>query len=80
MDYVTKELAAMGKMSAQEKKAIFWFLLALFFWSTDFYHGFNSTMVAFAASTMIFAPKIGVLEWKTTEKLIPWSSSCISGA
>ncbi len=72
MDYVTKELAAMGKMSAQEKKAILWFLLALFFWSTDFYHGFNSTMVAFAASTMIFAPKIGVLDWKVTEKMIPW--------
>ena len=72
MDYVTKELAAMGKMSAQEKKAIFWFLVALVFWSTDFYHGFNSTMVAFATSTMIFAPKIGVLEWRATEKLIPW--------
>jgi anion transporter len=72
MDYVNAELAAMGKMSAQEKKAIFWFLAALAFWSTDFYHGFNSTMVAFATSTMIFAPKIGVLDWKTTEKLIPW--------
>jgi len=72
MDYVNEELAAMGKMSAREKKAILWFLVALAFWSTDFYHGFNSTMVAFAASTMIFAPKIGVLDWKSTEKLIPW--------
>ncbi len=72
MDYVNEELAAMGKMSAREKKAILWFLVALAFWSTDFYHGFNSTMVAFAASTMIFAPKVGVLDWKSTEKLIPW--------
>jgi anion transporter len=72
MDYITNELATMGKMSTREKKAVLWFIVALAFWSTDFYHGFNSTMVAFAASTMIFAPKIGVLEWKEAEKLIPW--------
>ena len=72
MEYVNKELAAMGKMTGREKKAVFWFLVALLFWSSDFYHGFNSTMVAFAASTMIFAPKIGVLDWKEAEKLIPW--------
>lgn len=72
IDYVTKELAAMGKMTPQEKKAILWFLVAIVLWSSDFYHGFNSTMVAFAVSTMIFAPKIGVLDWKAAEKLIPW--------
>jgi anion transporter len=72
MGYINGELAAMGPMTGQEKKAIFWFLVALTLWSTDFYHGFNSTMVAFGASMMIFAPKIGVLEWKQTEKLIPW--------
>jgi len=72
MGYITEELAAMGRMSWQEKKAIFWFLVALVFWSTDFYHGFNSTMVAFGTSMMIFMPRIGVLDWKQTEKLIPW--------
>lgn len=72
MDYVTRELAAMGKMTPREKKAILWFIAAIVLWSTDFYHGFNSTMVAFAVSSMIFAPKIGVLDWKTTERLIPW--------
>lgn len=72
LDYITEELKAMGPMSGKEKRAIFWFLTALLLWSTDFYHGFNSTMVAFAASLMIFMPRIGVLDWKEAETSIPW--------
>lgn len=72
LGYISEELEVMGPMSGREKRAIFWFLSALLLWSTDFYHGFNSTMVAFAASLMIFLPRIGVLDWRETEKLIPW--------
>ncbi|SDF83267.1 SLC13 family permease [Sporolituus thermophilus] len=72
VDYIKQELAAMGPMSAREKKAIFYFLVALVLWSTDIFHKFNSTMVAFLVSLLIFIPKIGVLEWKETEKSLPW--------
>ena len=72
LDYIRQELAAMGPMSVREKKAIAYFLLALALWSTDFYHSFNSTMVAFFVSLLIFLPKIGVLDWKETEKSLPW--------
>ena len=72
MEYVHKQLAEMGPMSLAEKKAIGYFLVALVLWSTDSIHKFDSTMVAFFVGLLIFLPKIGVLEWKDTEKQLPW--------
>jgi solute carrier family 13 (sodium-dependent dicarboxylate transporter), member 2/3/5 len=72
LDYIKKELQAMGPMSAREKKAVGYFALALALWSTDFIHNYNSTMVAFFVSLLIFLPKIGVLDWRETEKSLPW--------
>lgn len=71
-DYIKQELAAMGPMSVREKKAVLYFVLALVLWSTDAIHNFNSTMVAFFVSMLIFTPRIGVLDWKETEKSLPW--------
>ena len=62
----------MGPLTGAEKKAIGYFLLALVLWSTDAIHGLNSTMIAFLVSLFIFLPKIGVLEWRETEKSLPW--------
>lgn len=70
--YITDALNEMGPMSVQEKKAIGYFAFALLLWSTDFYHNFNSSMVAFFVSLLIFLPRIGVLDWKETEKSLPW--------
>lgn len=72
LDYIKQELANMGPMSLPEKKAILYFAVALILWSTDALHKFNSTMVAFLVSVLIFSPRIGVLEWKETEKSLPW--------
>jgi solute carrier family 13 (sodium-dependent dicarboxylate transporter), member 2/3/5 len=36
------------------------------------WHNFNSTYIAFVAAILIMFPKIGVLDWKTAEKGIPW--------
>lgn len=72
IDYIKQELSSMGAMSAREKKAVLYFVLALVLWSTDAIHNFNSTMVAFLVSMLIFTPRIGVLDWKETEKSLPW--------
>lgn len=72
IDYIKQELNAMGPMSIREYKTLGYFLLALLLWSTDALHHFNSTMIAFAVSLLIFLPHIGVLDWKETEKLLPW--------
>lgn len=72
LDYIEKELKEMGPMSGNEKKALLFFALALLLWSTDMWHKFNSTMVAFVVSTLILLPKVGVLSWKNAQKSIPW--------
>lgn len=70
--YVDEALEKMGPMSMAEKKSILYFIIALVLWSTDFMHHFNSTMIAFFVSLLIFLPKIGVLDWKEAQKLLPW--------
>ncbi|HWR38532.1 MAG TPA: DASS family sodium-coupled anion symporter [Patescibacteria group bacterium] len=70
--YIRKELDAMGPMSRREMKSIGYFVLALALWSTDALHHLNSTMIAFLVSLLIFLPRVGVLEWKETEKSLPW--------
>jgi anion transporter len=72
MEYIDKQLIEMGPMSSAEKKAIGYFLIALTLWSTDSIHKFDSTMVAFFVGLLIFLPKIGILDWKDTEKALPW--------
>lgn len=72
LEYIQEELHKLGSMSAREKKAITYFLLALVLWSTDSIHHLDASMLAFFVSLLIFLPKIGVLEWKQTEKSLPW--------
>ena len=72
LEYIDRELAAMGPLSTMEKKALLYFLLALLLWATDMWHHFNSTMVAFVVSVLILMPGIGVLSWKQAQKSIPW--------
>ncbi len=72
MHYIEEELTKMGPMTLREKKSLLYFFLALVLWSTDMWHHFNSTMVAFAVCTLILLPKIGVLSWKEAQKSIPW--------
>lgn len=72
MAYVDETLQKMGPMSTAEKKSILYFIVALVLWSTDFLHHFNSTMIAFFVSLLIFLPKVGVLEWKDAQRLLPW--------
>ena len=69
---IEDELKAMGPMTTAEKKAIAYFLFAVALWATDRFHGLNATMIAFVVSSLIFMPKIGVLEWKETHHALPW--------
>jgi len=72
IEYVENELKKMGPMSIDEKKSIFYFLLALILWSTDSIHHFDSAMIAFFVSLLIFLPRLGVLQWKKIQKSLPW--------
>jgi anion transporter len=72
MKRIDSDLAAMGPMTAAEKKAISYFLLAIALWASDQFHGLNPTMVAFLVSSLLYLPKLGVLDWRQTQNSLPW--------
>lgn len=70
------QLDKLGKMTGEEKRATFIFLLTLFLWATGNYHkqmfGFkiSTEQTAVLAMLLCFMPGIGVLKWK--EANIKW--------
>ncbi|NLB08250.1 MAG: DASS family sodium-coupled anion symporter [Clostridiales bacterium] len=75
-DILKAELDKLGKMSGEEKRATFIFLLTLFLWATGNYHeqmfGFeiSTEQTAVIAMLLCFMPGIVVLTWK--EANIKW--------
>jgi sodium-dependent dicarboxylate transporter 2/3/5 len=70
MDRLKEELHKLGKMKAEEYKAIFIFLAVLILWATDKQHGINQTEVAFMGALAALLPGIGVVKWNDVD--IPW--------
>jgi di/tricarboxylate transporter len=70
MDRLKDELAAMGKMTFDEYKAIIIFLGVLILWATDKLHGIDATTVAFIGAVIALLPKVGVVKWNDVD--IPW--------
>lgn len=73
---LSEQYAALGPMTAAEKKALFIFALTIFFWCTDGYHmqmfGFKVSlvMIAISSALLFYLPYIGILNWDETK--IPW--------
>lgn len=71
-----EELAALGRVTADEWKALAIFGLTIFLWATGPHHmamfGFSISlvMVAIIAATLLYMPFIGLITWKETQ--IPW--------
>ena len=70
MDRLRDELHKLGKMSAQEYKAIAIFVVVLILWATDKQHGISQTAVAFIGAVVALLPKIGIVKWNDVD--IPW--------
>jgi len=71
IERLKEELAAMGKMSAQEWKAVGIFLLVLFLWVTKgTFHNIDETIVALIGAILALIPGIGVVKWNDVD--IPW--------
>src|SRR5580704_15088016 len=65
--------AALGPMTADEKKLVVLSVALLGFWATEGkLHSFDSSSVAVAAVALMFVPRIGVLDWKQVQSRIPW--------
>ncbi|MDD2570039.1 MAG: DASS family sodium-coupled anion symporter [Bacteroidales bacterium] len=70
MDRLREELRKLGKIDAQEVKAIIIFVLILGFWATDRLHGISATAVAFVGAIVALMPRIGIVKWNEVD--IPW--------
>ena len=71
MELLSQELAAMGKVKAEEVKAVLIFVAVLILWVTDSYHGISKTAVAFLGAIVALMPGIGIVQWKDVD--IPWN-------
>ena len=77
-----EQYKALGKISANEIKALVIFFLTVFLWATDGKHlelfGFQISlvMVAVFSAALFFLPYIGILSWK--ESNIPWDLMIVS--
>jgi sodium-dependent dicarboxylate transporter 2/3/5 len=60
--FLRKELLRLGPWSALEKKSMGLMLLAIGFWSTDFWHHISAPMVAVGVGLMAVLPVVGVLD------------------
>ena len=71
LDRLKKELEAMGKMKAEEYKAVGIFVLVLFLWVTKgTFHNIDETIVALLGAIIALLPGIGVVKWNDVD--IPW--------
>ena len=76
IDTLKRQLARMGKISFQEKKAMIIFGLVIFLWVTDRFHmawfGFqiDAVMAAMVGAVITFLPKVGIIKWNEAD--IPW--------
>jgi sodium-dependent dicarboxylate transporter 2/3/5 len=79
-EIVIKALKGLGPMRPDEKKLMFVSMALLFFWSTEkIVHPFDTATTTIAAITLLFLPRIGVMNWKDTETSIPWGTLALFG-
>jgi len=70
MARLRQEYDKLGKLKADEIKAVVIFILILGFWSTDRLHGISPTAVAFVGGVVALLPRIGIIRWNEVD--IPW--------
>ena len=74
-ELIQQQLKELGPIKSSEKRLIVVAITLLLFWSTEeVLHPFDTTTVTLIAITILLLPKIGVFDWKTVEKLIPWGT------
>lgn len=71
-----EEYRSLGRMSGVEKRALIIFILTIFLWATDEFHGqmfgfdISLVVVAIVSAAIFLMPHVGILNWK--EAKIPW--------
>ncbi|MDO5531500.1 DASS family sodium-coupled anion symporter [Sutterella sp.] len=77
---VKKQLADLGRMTADEWKLTAVSLCLLFLWVTEKnLHSFDTTTTTVCAIAVLMLPGIGVMDWKTTVNRINWGTLLVFG-
>lgn len=72
---IRAQLEALGPMTAREWKLLALVLALLAFWSTEgLLHGFDTSSTTIAAIALMLLPRIGVMDWKESQKGFPWGT------
>ncbi len=72
---IREQLDALGAMTAREWKLLALVLALLAFWSTEkVLHDFDTSSTTIAAIAVMLAPRIGVMNWKESQKGFPWGT------
>ncbi|MCQ4159420.1 anion permease [Roseomonas sp. GC11] len=76
-----EQLAALGPVTAPEKRLIGVAVLLLFMWSTEgSLHPFDTTTTTQIGIALLLMPKFGVMHWAQAEKLVPWGTVVLFAA
>lgn len=70
--FAKEKLKSMGKMSVNEKKAAFYFLLTLLAFCTNKWHGVSPNYVVFVTVFLYLCPGIGVCNFKQINVNFAW--------
>jgi anion transporter len=80
LDRVIKErLAAMGKTTSAEWRALAIFLFITFLWATANITKLDTTVVCLLGDVLLFVPKFGVISWSDANKGVSWQVLLIAG-
>ena len=70
---IRKQLQELGPMTLNQWKLLAIVLVLLGFWSTEkVLHSFDTTSTTIAAVALMLFPRIGVMDWKQSQKGFPW--------
>lgn len=79
VSHVRDALAGMGRLSANEWRALFIFLLATGLWISGEWTGIDVTIAALLCSCLLFMPGIGFLTWDDANKGVSWQIVFVAG-
>lgn len=74
-ELIEAQLKELGPMKSSELRLIIVSVALLFLWATEEkLHPLDTTTVTLVAIAILLSPKIGVFDWRTVERLIPWGT------
>ena len=72
---IREQVAAIGAMTGKEWRLLAIVLVLLCFWASEkILHSFDTASTTIAAIALMLAPRIGVMNWKESQRGFPWGT------